>query len=228
MEPKVFDLEGVEKDWEWVTKVYGSLHVRAEVSPGDKVYRLVEVIEREGASTEIVTVLDEAKDPLIGVSVARYWPGAPELIHKPASPWKGKAVIGKTNDRGDVGFGMGRGDYIKKAGAGASAVWVADKDIPSDLADKLGMIAGTNHRRLDFVFQLTEEPGGDHSPTAPAGDLTKRVTNLEANLAQLADNLPAEETIQALQDSLDSLHNQLSKIETALDTVRQALSKISE
>lgn len=227
MNPKVYNVEGTEKDWAWVTEVYGVVHQEADVDPGGEVYRLVEVIEREGAATQIVTVLDSEGEQLLGVPVARYWPGAPELSPKPASAWKSKAVIGKTNSSGDVGFGMGRGDYITEPGAGVSAVWVADLEIPSDLADKLGMIAGTNHRRLDFIFQLQSEPADDSTDDPGSlGVLVQRVAAAEARLDELSASLPTEEALTALQGSLSALSAQLDKIETALQTVRQALSDI--
>jgi len=227
MEPKVFDIEGVERDWAWVTQTYGSVYTRAEVSAGQQVYRLVEAIEREGAATEIVTVLDADGNPKAGVPVARFWPGAPEMAQRPASPWKNKGVIGKTNDRGDVGFGMGRGDYISSVGAGVSAVWVADTKIPCDLVDKLGMIAGTNHRRLDIVFQLQTE-SGETPPPPPSGDLEQRVAALESRLAEVSANLPTQETIDTLQQSLNAVQTQLTQIENALHTVRQALSNFDQ
>ncbi len=227
MDPKVYNVEGTEKDWAWVTEVYGVVHQEADVDPGGEVYRLVEVIEREGAATQIVNVLDSEGEQLVGVPVARYWPGAPELSPKPASAWKSKAVIGKTNSNGDVGFGMGRGDYITEPGAGVSAVWVADPDIPSDLADKLGMIAGTNHRRLDFMFQLQTEPAEDPTPDSGSPEaLVRRVAAAEARLEELTASLPAEEALTDLQGSLGALSTQLDKIETALQTVRQALTDI--
>jgi len=230
VEPKVYDLDGTEKDWDWVTEVYGAEYKVAEVSPGEQVYRLVEAVEREGAATQIVTVLDENGEPKANVPVARFWPGAPELSPKPASPWKNKAVVGKTNSGGDVGFGMGRGDYITHPGAGVSAVWVADPEIPSDLVDKLGMIAGTNHRHLDFVFQVgTESTGGAPTPgSGTSDDIEQRLSAVESRVEELASTLPTQESLDALQGSLNELSDQLTKIEAALQAVRQALSNIGQ
>jgi hypothetical protein len=65
-------------------------------------------------------------------------------------------VFGKTNDRGDIGYGMGHGDYYFAPGEGASCVWVGDESGPSDLVSGLGMLGGTNHRHLDVHYRLVE------------------------------------------------------------------------
>ncbi|HYN89790.1 MAG TPA: carboxypeptidase-like regulatory domain-containing protein, partial [Ardenticatenaceae bacterium] len=166
-EIRVYDLSGQRRDLAWVASVYGAVIERSPADGGSPVWRVVEIHEREGPAVQLVKTLDGDGNPQAGVPVVRHWPGAPPLPSTPASPWRREGVIGETNADGDVGFGLGRGDYITGPGQGVSAVWVAHPTQRSDLADKLGMIAGTNHRRLDFVFRLM---GGN--PPAPAPTAT--------------------------------------------------------
>ena len=62
-----------------------------------------------------------------------------------------------------AGFALGGGAYLSCCGCGGPhAVWVSepgamtDTSVPSDLADELGMLGGTNHRHLELIFQRTQ------------------------------------------------------------------------
>jgi len=165
-EVRVFDMDGVERDWDWAVAKYGvALRRRTGVAPGEKVYRLVELREKTGPSTLTTKVVGEDGNPVGEADVAFYWPGAPDPPDPPTEvyphDWYANFVHGETNENGDVGFGMGSGAYHGWGEGGPHAVWVRDPDVPSDICEKLGMLAGTPHDHLDPKLELTtvgEEP----------------------------------------------------------------------
>lgn len=219
-DPIVYDYQGNRRDMQWVTDVYGSELRQVEVEPGERVYRIVEIREAEGPAVQLVTVRNVAGGRQMGVGVARYWPDAPPLPFEPASSWKPKGVVGYTNESGDIGFGLGRGDYITAPGQGVTAVWVADPVVKSDLADKLGMIAGTNHRRLDFVFQLTvpESTDGDNGDAADMS-LTERIAALEERVSAIEqllarDSGPLVRRLGVVEEKLRQLRERLADQDT--------------
>jgi hypothetical protein len=155
-EPRVFDMHNNEKDMAWVRQTYGSDFARATpemLAGATHVCRLIEFREREGPSNIDTFTMGEDDQPLANITVAFYWPDAPT----PSRPeeWKPKKYYQRTDIRGKVGFALGPGAYIRDpAVGGPHAIWVSEPTMPSDLADKLGMLAGTNHRHLEPVFQL--------------------------------------------------------------------------
>lgn len=169
--PKVYDQEGNLRDWHWLVANFGAIRVeRAEVPEGvSHVYRIVKLQDAEGPAVKIVHIQDEAGKPQGGVRVVRYWPDAPKLPAwpPPASRWKEQGVYGDTNVNGDIGFGMGHGDYYFPPNGGASAVWVASAKGPSDYISGMGMLGGTNHRHIDAVFELQAVEGQPPTPPPP-------------------------------------------------------------
>lgn len=151
-------------DTAWVATEYGSEGRRADparVAVAGVVYRLVEIAERVGPSNIDVFVVDRDGAPLEGIVVAFTWPDAPELSRP--DEWYPRKVTSTTGSDGRVGFALGGGAYISGCGAGGPhAIWVSmpgaipDASVPSDLADRLGMLGGTNHRHLDLMFQRQE------------------------------------------------------------------------
>ena len=171
--PKVYDQQGQEKDWDWLVANFGPIELeRTGVPEGvNHVYRIVELHDREGPAVQIVHVADQEAGPIEGITVVRYWPGAPPLdpFPPPASTWRDRGVYGETNINGEIGFGMGTGDYYFPPSIGASAVWVADQLGPSDFIHGLGMLGATNHRHLEVYYQLedVDEPTPPAPPTPP-------------------------------------------------------------
>jgi hypothetical protein len=155
-EPKVFDMHNSERDMAWVRQTYGSDFARATpemLTGATQVYRLIEFREREGPSNIDTFVMGEDDQLLANITVAFYWPDAPT----PSRPeeWKPKKYYQRTDTTGKVGFALGPGAYIRDPALGSPhAIWVSEPTTPSDVADKLGMLAGTNHRHLEPVFQL--------------------------------------------------------------------------
>jgi hypothetical protein len=171
-EIRIYDEEGEEKDWDWLAATFGKVRVQgAELSEGvSAAYRIVKLQERTGPAVQVVNVADRHGEPLAGVTVVRHWPDAPGLPGwpAPASVWLSRGVFGKTNENGDIGFGMGQGDFYFLPTEGASSVWVADESGPSDLIRGLGMIGGSNHRHLDVSFRLVgPQPLPEEPPQEP-------------------------------------------------------------
>ena len=166
--PKVYDRQGQEQDWDWLIAEFGAIDLAPAEAPAGagQVYRIVELREVVGPAVEVVHVEDEDGTPLEGIRVVRHWPDAPLLPEwsPPTSRWRDRGVFGSTNANGDIGFGMGHGDYYFPPKGGASAVWVADESGASDFITGLGMLGGTNHRHLDVHFQRRDAEGPEPSP----------------------------------------------------------------
>jgi len=145
----------------WVTTEYGSEVSRADAAWVDQsgvAYRLVAFVERVGPSNIDVFVVDEVGAPLVDIPVAFYY----DSLRTPSRPdeWYPVKVEGTTDVTGRVGFALGGGAYLDACGAGGPhAIWVSepgaapDTTVASDLADRLGMLGGTEHRHLDLLFQ---------------------------------------------------------------------------
>jgi hypothetical protein len=210
MDIKVVDLEYNEKDFEYAEEKYGVAYRRAEVPPGGKVYRLVELWEKTGHSALITQVLDENGNPMAGVDVAFYWPDAPDPPDPPTEvyshDWHRNFIHGPTNVNGDIGPGMGKGAYHGRGEGGPHAVWVRDPNIPSDICEKLGMLAGTFHDHLDQKFKLMtvgEEEGEPSVSVKPV------------------EEVPAD--VKALAQEVQSLKERVAKIEAKLQGLRNLL-----
>ena len=127
----------------------------------------------------VVRVEDENGNPLVGIDVARWWPD-PKLERLPEwlATWQEQGVYGPTNVAGDIGFGMGKGDFFDpKAKTGASQVWPQDSE---GLAD-IGMVAGTPHWTLWPVFRKRSHVAPPIPPVDPGVD----VAAARAKLAEI-------------------------------------------
>jgi hypothetical protein len=206
MDTKVVDLEYKDRDFEYAKSKYGVAFRRAKVAPGQKVYRLVELWEKTGHSSLITQVLNEDGSPMANVDVAFYWPDAPDPPDPPTEvyphDWHRNFVHGPTNVNGDVGPGMGSGAYHAEGEGGPHAVWVRDPNIPSDICEKLGMLAGTFHDHLDQKFQLMTEPSGGE---------------------EVIEEEKVPEDLQALAQEVKSLKERVAKLEAKLKGLKELL-----
>ena len=184
--PTVYDYDGQIQDMAWLWEEFGDVTFqRAEPHPeAGFVFRLIALRAKCGPASLIVKVVDENGLPLKKYAVIRSWPEAPELPDfsgTTAKQWTKTGIVGKTNVEGDVGFGMGTGDYYFPPEGGASSVYVADFDGPGDYLTGLGMIGATNHCHIDSTFQRiqadnpeppvppTPGPGPGPTPVPGAG-----------------------------------------------------------
>lgn len=226
MEIEVIDLNGIKRDINWAKAKYGVEIVPAEefasIAEGRPVYRVVKLWEQEGINALITKVLDENGLPQSGVGVALYWPDAPDGGDPPttllAHDCKTKFIHGPTNMSGDVGPGMGRGAFHGYGEGGPHAVWVRDPNVPSDLADKWGMLAGTHYLHLQIVYQkvVGSAPPTPQPPTPNAGyiqelkDAGAKITQIATILEEAdrqADELRAH--VQELSEQVEDLADTL-------------------
>jgi hypothetical protein len=168
---KIYDQQGQERDWNWLVANFGEVRLqRAQIPQGvTKAYRIVKLTDAVGVGAQSVNVVNQQGKPLAGIRVVRHWPDAPPLPDWPAptSRWHTQGVFGPTNVNGDIGFGMGQGDFYTLPNVGASSVWVADPSGPSDLVSGLGMVTGGNYRHLNLQFQLQESTPTPPTPPQP-------------------------------------------------------------
>lgn len=214
--PRVLDQTGQEMDWDWLVAQFGAVTLqRAEAPTGvEQVYRLVRLQAIEGPAALVAHVVDAEGEPMEGVMVARHWPGAPELPTWPAptSRWHDRGVLGRTDVRGNLGFGMGVGDYYAPPNRGQSSVWLAGTAEPSDLVGGLGMVQGTNHRHLDLVWQL--DAFTEPQPALPAPLPTPVVPTPPA--APPSSTAPPSLTPQQWSALLERLDHLLEALENKL------------
>jgi len=168
--PAIYDTDGSVKDAAWLMSRYGIVGWECtDVHPdADYVFRLAELRASCGPAIIIVNIKDENGAPLPGRAVVRYWPGAPSLPNydPPASRYHSQGVVGWTSGNGDVGFGLGTGDYyFPETGSGVTDIWIADYDGPSDLVKNLGMLGGTDHCTVFPVYHRI--PKDDVEPPTP-------------------------------------------------------------
>jgi hypothetical protein len=174
--PRVFDGQGQERDWEWLIGNFGAVNLeRAEAAADPShAYRVASLHDTDGPAAMVVRVVDQDDNPLEGIHVVRYWSGAPKLPEwpSPVSLWQDEGVHGPTNENGDIGFGIGGGEYYSVPNGGPCAVWVADEAGPSDLISGLGMLDKSKHRHLNVTFRLEAftEPAAPPPPPARSPD----------------------------------------------------------
>lgn len=164
---KVFDAQGQEREREWLWAEFGG-----EIGVWDESLRWrygVQALRDSGPDAPaalVVTVRDAAGKGLAGVRVGFYWPDAPLLSSGL------RAVVGKTDGNGAVGFGLGRGAYyFPESGRGPHEVFLLDEaDMSfSEVVSGLGMLGGTNHRHVNVDFvrrdaQQDPDPEPDPEP----------------------------------------------------------------
>ena len=165
--PALYDTAGQVQDLAWLEATYGAVGWQCAGAHPDAgyVFRLTELRASCGPAAIVANVKDENGGPLADRAVIRYWPGAPALpeYDPPASRWTDLGVVGWTGANGDVGFGLGEGDYYyPKTGTGVTEMYVADYDGPSDLVEGLGMLGGTDHCTLFPTWHRI--PKDDASP----------------------------------------------------------------
>jgi len=168
---RIIDRNNQTRDWNWLVGIFGPIEIKP--APADApAWRVVELAESVGPATLIVKLLGAAGHPVEGVLVARTWPDEslpflPESLQvtgakpNPFGRILAKGVFGPTNTTGDIGFGMGRGDYYFLPSAGASTIWCEGL---SDQIVGLGMLGGTEHQCIRATFQKTGFPVPEPEP----------------------------------------------------------------
>jgi hypothetical protein len=203
----IFDRQGQERDWDWLIAEFGAIQVERTPIPegATKVYRIVKLQDAQGPAVQIINIRDQEGSSLEGIRVVRSWPDAPALPLWPApvSMWRRRGVFGATNQNGQIGFGMGHGDYYDPPGGGASCAWVADLKGSSDLISGLGMLGGSPHRHLNIYFQIedvTERPPKE-TPRKPQERPKAVSAASQARLQLLLDRL--DQIIHLLEERVE-------------------------
>lgn len=159
MAPRVYDVNGVERDMAWLRQKYGNVRF-LDAGAGEK-FRLVRVDETSGPAVIVVRVLNGQGDSITNQPVANHWPdpNLPSLSGGGLRTlWHPRAVVQRT-EAGHTGFGIGTGSYIRDlAEGGPHTVWVLSPSLRSDGLAGVGMLGGTNHDGpLSLVFQIGED-----------------------------------------------------------------------
>lgn len=183
--------EPVPRSWDWLRSRFGDVtYGRANPHPeGDYVFRLAELHVNTGPAVMITRVVDEEDKPLEGYACIRYWVNMPSH-HKlpnygaPASRYTDLGIVGKTNAEGHVGWGLGHGDYYTPPNqVGATMIYVADFEGPSDWIEGLGMLAATEHETIHQVFQRVSKVNGGPAPIDPdpeVGEVAEELAKFRA------------------------------------------------
>jgi len=178
VDTKIFDKDGTQRDAAWLKATYGAIIVPAPATSGKK-FVLATIKVTEGPSTLIVRVNDASGAPLSQHAVALYWADAPTDLTTPDAEvfktiFKPRANVQWTDTNGVTGYGLGMGSYVYDPGEGGPhAVWLLHDRYQSDAIDKVGMLAGTEHRGpLDLTFVLA-----DAEMIVPPADLLQTIRN---------------------------------------------------
>ena len=145
----VYDFDGsTVRVWDWLESTFGAVILeRGAGAARVKVLRAI-----EGPSALTIRVENPAGTPRQNLSVVFHWPDAPELQPEEAACGLTRGIVGRTNDKGEVGFGMGAGAYYFPPDSGPHTVWVAVEG--TDCLRGMGMLGGTNHKHLDSVWTV--------------------------------------------------------------------------
>jgi hypothetical protein len=146
-------------DAAWLEATYGPVAV--DQSQESKAYRVVELWEKLGEASLTVRLEDENGNPLVDIPVVFWFSTAPQLPEwtPPPEKWRTNGEQGRSNQNGDVGFGMGGGAYYFPPNKGPHAVWVGEPGVGTDFVSGLGMLGGTNHNHVEPVFQRLRGEG---------------------------------------------------------------------
>jgi hypothetical protein len=138
----------------WLKDIYGVAFTQvtaAELAQAGAAYRLVEVAEDEGPVAIAVWVVDAQGAKLSGANVTFCYPVATDAAGQLSCSANTVPVVVKPEGHAD--FTMTADGYIGCGQPGPYAAWVSEPSIPSDRVYGLGMLAGTNHRHVNLLFQ---------------------------------------------------------------------------
>jgi hypothetical protein len=143
---RVFDLDGSEKDLNWMAQQYdGAAVLQADTTGATEVWRLAAIYVIEGPPLLKAEVRSKANLPVGNQPVVMTYPRlndpniSLELLTTYATRWADRGVVHRTNAEGLFGFGLGTtyGPFYH--------TWVLSS-APSDCLTRTGMKGGTEHR----------------------------------------------------------------------------------
>ena len=146
---QILDCDGNPATETWLQNTFGPVTWTRGTGPHLATIRC----DDSGISALVVHVEDPDGSPVADQLVVRRWPDAPRLPEELAG-WFDNGVYGPTNANGDIGFGMGHGDYYFPPAEGPSCIWLHPG---GDLLCGLGMLGGTNHVHLNATWRTGDE-----------------------------------------------------------------------
>jgi len=150
---RVFDYDGVERDWGWLVEEFGAVWIEA----GSGSACVVELRAIRDDNTLIIRVVDSLGQPVGGVPVVFHYTTAPLLPPELVGCYdRGDYADTKyppDGGAGSAGFGMYDGAWYCPPGGGPHTVWVGIGG--SDCVHGLGMLCGRNHWHVNPTFMLT-------------------------------------------------------------------------
>jgi hypothetical protein len=182
----VIDVDSDTRDWTWVQNAYGASYRRGATN-----LRLIEVHEYEGPATLDVWVMDGDGLPVEGIPFYYYHSTAPTID---GDEWYGRGILETTGPDGRISFPAAGNPC--DGGACPGAIWPQGK---GDVLDGLGLLAGTNNRHLNGVWQLFAEeppplepspPSSPPSPPPPPDDNWQLLLEKLSRIEKLIRRLP--------------------------------------
>lgn len=149
--PVILDCDGQVTNTAWLRVTFGA--VTWSGVPTDTA-RLAAIWACCGDCAAVIVAHVETTtgQPLAGVPVVFYWPQAPMLALEMRGCGLERGIVGTTNERGDVGFGLGRGSYYWPPDGGPHTLWIGGTK--SDCISGLGMLGATDHAHLDVGWVI--------------------------------------------------------------------------
>lgn len=154
----IYKVDNTVTDEAWARAKYGAEFIDSD---GERKHVLESARETHGPASVIVRLVDENNRPLPNYAVAFCWKGGEHSLEseEAKAAWATRpaprATIQFTDGGGVTGFGLGMGSYIYDLNVGGPhAICILDR-VPSDVAARIGMVAGTDHHGiLEFNFKL--------------------------------------------------------------------------
>lgn len=158
---KAYDWQGNEVKPEVLLAKYQAHYERAVVKPGQNVFRLVAIREKQG-DTACIARVTYTSGNYTNAAVAWWWPDSPQQNPAPFShDWEKNYLVGMLvpvpgQTYAEVGFPMGPGGVIH-TGGGPHKMWPISVSTPADLAAGIGWDGSTAHDHLDWEWVETTE-----------------------------------------------------------------------
>jgi len=185
MAPAIYDLDGTERDMDWLRGKYGN--VKFLDGGSDSKFELARVDETTRTAMIKVLVLDDSGEPVQGQPVANRWPdpSLPDLTGSGSKTlWHDRAHVQNTDSSGLTGFGLGSGSYIGDLNIGGPhTLWILSPTLPSDGLSGMGMLGGTNHMGpLSLTFRIVDAAPPPMPPTPTPDSVMERLDEVMERL----------------------------------------------
>jgi len=178
MNVKVYDFDGVEKDWAWLVSVFGPnlkilpVEEKFPLEVGDHIYKVDCIRAKRGYATCLIQIKNLDGTPVPGKRVIWGWPDAPaHSLENFGWNWTTTGVHDLTNETGDFGPPMGTGAYYHPDDPDddVGPHWCWAYDLPSDKVEGIGMLSMTFHDHPDVGYREIIYGGGEPPENGGSG-----------------------------------------------------------